>query len=253
MCTLTLAWQVFDEAPVAVAANRDESLGREAAPPDRYREEPLVVAPRDEVAGGTWIGVNEHGLVAGITNKWGSFGLQGDRSRGLLVADVLATDSARDAADLVADETAATGYEGFSLVVADASDAFCLVWNGTLEIIAFDPGVHVVVNAAIDDRVDVPANRPDLARQQAANARQVRAELRAKDGERATDWLERAGTVLGDHDYGVCVHGDGFGTRSSSLLALGSDASYRYADGPPCRTAYEPVSLPERVAEESQL
>ena len=55
--------------------------------------------------------------------------------------------------------------------------------------------------------------------------------------------LEAGKSLLGDHEFGVCVHGDGFGTRSSSLIALAADgtATYRFADGPPCRTGYEAI------------
>jgi hypothetical protein len=68
--------------------------------------------------------------------------------------------------------------------------------------------------------------------------------------------------VLGDHEYGVCVHDpEGrFGTVSSSVIALfaagggadadadagtaagaGADAAYLFAPGPPCETAYRRV------------
>lgn len=243
VCTLTLAWQVFDDAPVTVAANRDESLERESLPPDVFSEEPLVVAPRDAEAGGTWIGVNEFGVFAGITNKWNDADLVGERSRGLLVADVLEARTAADAADVVEEATATSEYEGFYLTVADSSEAFCYEWNGDLARTDFDPGVHVVVNAAVDDRVDVPATRSAAARAQARNARAVRETLSATASETHEEWLDRAGDVLGDHDYGVCIHRDGFGTRSSSLLAVGESFAYRYANGPPCRTAYERIGL----------
>ena len=252
VCTLTLAWQVFDDAPVAVAANRDESLERESLPPTVYRAEPLIVAPRDAEAGGTWIGYNEFGVFAGITNRWLDADLAGERSRGLLVGDVLEAGSAAEAAAIVEDETATREYDGFNLVVADATDAYCFQWNGELVRTDFEPGVHVVVNVAVDDDVSIPSVRTEPARAQAENARAVRRELSVAAGgeddgagaptETAADWLERAGRVLGDHEYGVCVHGDGFGTRSSSLIALGGGSTrYRFAPGPPCRTAYEPI------------
>jgi uncharacterized protein with NRDE domain len=243
VCTLTLAWQVFDEAPVAVAANRDESLERESLPPGVFREDPRVVAPRDAEAGGTWIGYNEHGVFAGITNRWGDADLAGDRSRGLLVADVLEARSATDAAAVVEGETARREYEGFYLVIADETAAYCYEWNGDLERTDFDPGVHVVVNVAVDEDARIPEVRPEAARAQADNARTVRRELAAERGETVGAWLDRAGAVLGDHEYGVCIHADGFGTRSSSLIALGERSRYEFASGPPCRTAYEPVSL----------
>ena len=30
---------------------------------------PRILGGRDEVAGGTWLAVNEHGVVAGLTNQ----------------------------------------------------------------------------------------------------------------------------------------------------------------------------------------
>ncbi|QCS42814.1 NRDE family protein [Natrinema versiforme] len=246
MCTLTLAWRVFEDAPVAVAANRDEALERESRPPAVYDDDPVIVAPRDAEAGGTWIGYNEFGVVVGITNKWTDADLAGERSRGLLVADALAARSAADAKSIVEDATAADEYGGFYLVVADATEAFCYQWDGDLALTEFDPGVHVVVNVAVDDDVDAPSIRPDASREQAANARAVRETLAVESGETAADWLERAAGVLGDHEYGVCIHRDGFGTRSSSLIALGHETTrYAYAPGPPCRTRYEDVDLPD--------
>ncbi|WP_226482976.1 NRDE family protein [Natrinema amylolyticum] len=244
MCTLTLAWQVFDDAPVAVAANRDEALGRESTPPAVYDEEPLIVAPRDAEAGGTWIGYNEHGVFAGLTNKWTDTDLAGERSRGLLVADALEARSAAAAKSIVEDATDADEYGGFYLVVADEADAFCYQWDGALSLTEFEPGIHIVVNVAVDEDVDVPSIRSEAGREQAANARAVREALAAEPGETAAEWLERAGDVLGDHEYGVCIHRDGFGTRSSSLIALGPELTrYAYAPGPPCRTSYEGVTV----------
>ncbi|WP_265111571.1 NRDE family protein [Halosolutus halophilus] len=242
MCTLTLAWQVFDEAPVTVAANRDEALDRESIPPGVYSEDPLAIAPRDAEAGGTWIGYNEHGVFAGVTNRWNDADLAGDRSRGLLVADVLAADSAAEAAAVVEETTAEYEYEGFYLVAADASDAIWFKWDGDLVRRTFEPGVHVVVNVAVDDDAEIPPIRQDLSRQQAASARAVRRELTVEPDETAAEWLDRAGDVLGDHEYGVCVHENGYGTRSSSLIAIGENTRYLYAPGPPCETEYERVA-----------
>ncbi|MFC4541645.1 NRDE family protein [Halosolutus amylolyticus] len=242
MCTLTLAWQVFDEAPVTVAANRDEAIDRESIPPGVYDDDPLTIAPRDAEAGGTWIGYNEHGVFAGVTNRWNDADLAGERSRGLLVADVLESESVAEAATVVEETTADYEYEGFYLVVADASDALCFKWDGELERTRFDPGVHVVVNVAVDDDAEIPPIRRERSREQAANAREVRRELAAEPDETAAEWLDRAGDVLGDHEYGVCIHENGYGTRSSSLLAIGEDTRYLYAPGPPCATDYERVA-----------
>lgn len=253
MCTLTIAWQVFAGAPVAVAANRDEALGRPAEPPARIEEEddPVVVAPRDLEAGGTWVGYNEHGLFAGITNRWVE-GPAGERSRGLLVCDVLRHSGAEAAARFVEREVEATEYEAFNLVVADADAAFLVEWDGLASVKQFHPGVHVVVNVGADHSFFVPESQPDRGLQQAENARAVREALAPEPGEDVDSWIDRAAGVLRDHDYGVCVHGEGFGTRSSSLIRLGeAGPRYQYADGPPCETPYRPVS--DVAGSESQL
>ncbi|NHN49661.1 NRDE family protein [Halostella sp. JP-L12] len=248
MCTLTLAWQVFPDAPVVVAANRDELFGRPSEPPAVVDEEPRVVAPRDAEAGGTWIGYNEHGLLVAITNRWTDADLAGERSRGLLVRDALRHESAEAAARFVEREVDDREYDGFNLVVADAAAAHLFQWDGRLGFSRLEPGVHVVVNVGADGEFAVPDVRPDAAREQADNARRVRAALTPEPGETAEGWVDRAGDVLADHEYGVCVHGDGFGTRSSSLVLLGErGARYWFADGPPCEAAYREVDVEGQV------
>jgi Uncharacterized conserved protein len=242
VCTLVLAWQVFADTPVAVAANRDEQLVRPSEPPQRIDENPAVVAPRDAEAGGTWVGYNERGVFVAITNRWTDTDLAGDRSRGLLVRDALREGSAEDAARMVEGAVRETEYQGFNLVVADANAAVLLAWDGRLAVRNFDPGVHVVVNVGADGNYVIPAARAETGEQQAGNANAVRTALRPEPGERAGVWLERAADVVSDHEYGVCVHRDRFGTRSSSLVTIGPEGgSYRFADGPPCETAYHRV------------
>jgi hypothetical protein len=123
----------------------------------------------------------------------------------------------------------------------------------------------VVVNVGADGEFFEPRRRPEMGPRQADNASRVREALRPEPGERADAWLDRAAAVLGDHDYGVCVHGEGpdanYGTRSSSLVTVSDTGrvSYQFAPGPPCETAYEPVDADRGSAtapadsDESQL
>jgi len=252
VCTLTLAWQVFPDAPVLVAANRDERRDRPSEPPTRTESDPSVLAPRDAEAGGTWIGYNDAGLFVGITNRWLADPVA-ERSRGLLVADALRELDARSAALLVERSVDAHAYDGFNLVVADRTAAYLFEWDGRLRVHQLDPGVHVVVNSgaalggggAVIDAFHTPAepgDRADRATEQAENARAVRTALTPEPGEAADAWLDRSATVLADHDYGVCIHENGYGTRSSSLIRLDdAGGTYRFAAGPPCETSYRRV------------
>ncbi|WP_436910582.1 NRDE family protein [Halosimplex marinum] len=243
MCTLVFAWQVFPDAPVVAAANRDEALDRPSTPPELIEESPRVVAPRDEGAGGTWIGYNEHGLFVAITNRWDGREPAGERSRGLLVRDALQQSSAEEAARLVERELDDRAYDGFNLVLADAGAALLVEWDGeTRRVRNFDPGVHVVVNVGADGDYAIPESRAEAGTAQADNAGKVATALQVEPGETSTAWLDRAADVISDHEYGVCVHRDRFGTRSSSLVEIGREGSrYRYADGPPCETDYRDV------------
>ncbi|MEF8782589.1 MAG: NRDE family protein [Haloarculaceae archaeon] len=242
MCTLTLAWQVFEDAPLVVAANRDERVDRPSEPPEVRDWETQVIAPLDAKAGGTWLGYNEHGVLVAVTNRWTDGDLSGDRSRGLLVRNALRHESAENAVRYVERELDTRSYAGFNLVVADATAAVLVEWGGRRQIRHFDPGVHVVVNVGVDGAYTIPAHRSEAAQEQAANADAVRTALQPEPGEGSWEWLDRAVDVISDHEYGVCIHRDGFGTRSSSLVHVAENGViYEYADGPPCRTAFERV------------
>ncbi|HET9296015.1 MAG TPA: NRDE family protein [Candidatus Binatia bacterium] len=92
MCTLALYFKVFSGYSLAVAANRDEHYDRPSAPPSIIERSPTIVAGRDLRAGGTWLGINEYGLVVGILNRRQQRGLLANgayRSRGLLCLDLL--------------------------------------------------------------------------------------------------------------------------------------------------------------------
>lgn len=246
MCTLVVAWRCLADAPVVVAANRDERFDRESLPPavrTSDRRGRRVLAPRDAEAGGTWIGVNEDGVVAALTNRWLDDDLPADRSRGLLLGDALECASATAAARRVERAVRRDRYDGFNVVLADADDALLCEWDGRLRARGFDPGVHVVTNTGADGEYDVPERRAAPARRQVASAKRATAELRPRDGETAASWRGRAAAVLGDHGYDFCVHGDGFGTRSSSLITVDGSGGVRFdhADGPPCETGYRRV------------
>src|SRR5258706_7884952 len=112
MCTLIAFHRCFADAPLVVAANRDEfherptegPALREASTPSTgaardMRSCARVVAPRDLRAGGSWLGVNASGLFAAITNRRCEEPDPGRRSRGWLVLQALAEPTAARAAD----------------------------------------------------------------------------------------------------------------------------------------------------------
>jgi len=84
MCTLVLLRRPGHQWPLILGANRDEMVGRPWKPPGRHWDDrPNVVAGLDELAGGSWLGVNDEGVVAAVLNRVGTLGpADGKRSRG---------------------------------------------------------------------------------------------------------------------------------------------------------------------------
>src|SRR5918912_1275394 len=67
MCLLALLYRVASDAPVVVGANREEFYARGGDPPQVLGG--AAVAGVDPLAGGTWLGVNAHGLLVAVTNR----------------------------------------------------------------------------------------------------------------------------------------------------------------------------------------
>lgn len=240
MCTLITLHRCVPGAPLVVAANRDEYRERPAEGP-ALRETAagvVVAAPRDLRAGGTWLGVNRHGVFAALTNRPTACADPTRRSRGLLVMDALGAAKASEAAEWLSGLPDAA-YNPFNLFVADAHDAYVAVYEEAVRVGSLEPGVHVIGNADPDDR-DVAK----IGRLLAKAERAATAEPEAV--------LDELAAICRGHDGSdgplsdTCIHlGDearGYGTRSSTLLWLGrpgTRSEWRFADGPPCETAYE--------------
>ncbi len=240
-----------------IAANRDEFYNRPAKPPTLLATDPWVVAGQDVLAGGTWLGVNANGVVAGLLNRRTDAALDPTRrSRGLLCLDVLRYGSVSDAAAYVCRE-AAGRYNPFNLLLASV-DAACVVGNvsGKMVRTPLAPGLHVLTNLDVND-----FECPRIAKSYGLFDQQ-RPALATGSSDRILTELPR---ILADHSTpldprsdgppnNLCVHTERFGTRSSTLLfytARTRRFSMWYADGPPCRTEYAHVPLPSPAPEET--
>lgn len=247
MCTLALYFGLFDNAPLLVAANRDEHYDRPSAEPFFSNTSPKILAGRDLRAGGTWLGVNEYGLVVGILNRR----VNGDplpqatlRSRGLLSMDLLAHKSAAAAAaSFTAHDSA---YNPFTVMFADRANAFAAYNHGDrIATRRLDAGLHVFSSAA----------EGDIGSPKAERAREKFAE--AISGHSASygfaSWIGPLQKVLADHTFedgsndpgdAICVHRQDSGTVSSSIVVL-AEANSRFemfhCPGPPCQNDFKSV------------
>ena len=95
MCLLAIQYRLVPESPILVAANREEFCDRVATQPSIQPGKPRILGGIDQQSGGTWLGVNQHGLFVGVCNRNKVFAPIAPRSRGALCRDLLRSGSAR--------------------------------------------------------------------------------------------------------------------------------------------------------------
>lgn len=239
-----------------VAANRDELLERPAVPMAVLAgADPRTLGGRDELAGGTWLAVNEAGVVAGLTNRPVDGGRDpAKRSRGELPLLAARHRSAADAVSALGREVDPARYNPAWMLVGDRASLFAVDVSDPSGVRAEElaPGLHVLENRPFGE--------------ESPKVRHVRAMLSDAGDLSLAELRTRLRAVLGDHqvpdgpgpaqsgaagpDDGTapaavranCVHAGEYGTRWSCLVtvpaATGRPPALSYADGPPCTSRF---------------
>lgn len=68
MCILFVAIEQNQDYPLIIAANRDEFFNRSTAESGFWPDNKNILAGRDLLAGGSWMGINRDGYIAALTN-----------------------------------------------------------------------------------------------------------------------------------------------------------------------------------------
>lgn len=247
MCTLVILRRPGNDWPLLLAANRDEMRHRTAEPPARHwPDRPEVVAGLDRTGGGSWLGINDHALVAAVMNREDSLGPDPEkRSRGELVLEALDHAEAKEAAGALAD-VHPDAYRPFNLVVADATDAYWLRHGGDGEIRVhpIPPGLHMLSATELDDP-GYPRIRHYLGRFRSAGVPEPQ-------HNQWQEWKELLSNRAYPAQAGPAAAmnlelPNGFGTVSSALVSVPahpgfvSQPLWLHADGPPDRVPFVPV------------
>jgi len=246
MCVAIVRFQPGSALPVVVGFNRDEVPARDAGAPAVFEwRGRRVLAAREPVHGGTWLGLNETGLVVGLLNRIPAAGCCEDheadapvRSRGLLVLDCLShpgVEGVRGELRSLADR-----YEPFNLFAVDGRSALAVhSEGGRLEVVPLAPGLHVFAHGDVDDR-----RHTKIAR--------VHQAAPTDDAPEPTDWIDWVRVCLSTHaddptsEASPCRHGTGYRTLCSTVLAVAGRhplrARFLHAAGPPCTTPYRDLT-----------
>ncbi|MBC8269457.1 MAG: NRDE family protein [Rhodospirillaceae bacterium] len=252
MCTLVTLRRPDHDWPLIVAANRDEKIDRPWAPPARHwPDRDNVIAGLDELAGGTWLGINDDGVIAGVLNRTGSLGPDPAlRSRGELPLEALDHAEAVAVAEALFDLDP-EAYRPFNLFVGDAREAF---WISSLNEYGepgmrlgdIPTGISMLTDRDLNDTFShrvmryLPQFHDAAAPDPAEDDWSAWTEILA-----SKEFEDEAGPKGAMNIDG----GDGFGTVCSSIIAIPSVAlapqkpRWIFAGGAPDKTPFESVEF----------
>ena len=233
MCTLIAFWRSVPGYDLVIGMNRDESAMRPADPPSILEGTPVIVAPRDRQAGGTWVGASGTGLLVALSNRRGRTSTSA-RSRGQLVLEALRQPSVPAVDVFLQREIREHAYNFWNLLAASRKDFRFFRYDGELSMSRGHEGLNVLTNeggnVATEPKVQLVQGL--LAKTPAQSIEDV---IRA---------LQRAlrTHASGTNGVGLCVHFEGGGTVSSTILGLSNadpgENVLLYTDGSPCTTPY---------------
>ena len=228
MCLVLIAFRTHPHYPLVLAANRDEFHARPSEPIHWWKGGVRMLAGRDLQAGGTWLGLDESGRMALVTNyRDPSSPRPEGTSRGTLIGDFL---GGRESAGGFARATAARArqFSGFNLLALDR-DSLCYVTSRPEpEALLLPPGIYGLSNRRLDtpwskllvarDRfAKILANdRPEpAALMRLLSDRSIAADKALPDTGVGIEWERRLSAAF--------IVSEGYGTRCSTVVLGGKD------------------------------
>jgi hypothetical protein len=237
MCILAIQYQLVNDSPILIAANREEFYDRASHSPSIQSGKPRVLCGIDQQAGGTWLGVNQNGMFVSASNRSKSRPPIAARSRGVLCRELLRCTSSRHALDLAQDELTSGKYDGVNYIIADQESAWVVHGGDDVNAVELDQGLSIIANGDVNDQRD---ERVKLAFRlltlQTLDSPVKFLAVASKVFARTPSLPGRPTMIVRNRDRG---------TVSSTLIALGKkprDAIYQFANGSPDQAKYEDYS-----------
>ena len=248
MCLILFSYLQHDTYKLILAANRDEFYERPTQPARPWPEKEGVIAGKDLKAGGTWMGVQQNGRFAALTNfRDPAHERNGVVSRGKLVIDFF--DGKMPPADYLAYVSQqAEEYNGFNLLVGD-TNGFYHYSNRDNNITPVGPGVHGLSNHLLNTpwpKVERGKARLLQLTQNGEIDQEIYFSM-LRDKTRAPDHTLPATGVPLEWERilsSMFIHSPGYGTRCSTLLTITHDGAVDFwertypTDGSPPSTVF---------------
>lgn len=237
MCLLVLQYRMSETVPLLLAANREEFFDRPFSGPRIQPGRPRVLCGVDHRAGGTWLGVNEFGVLVALTNRPKSNTPERPRSRGALCRELLNCPTAAEAVEVAQRELSGGRYDGANVLAADRRSAAVMHGGDEVAVVDLSPGLYVVANCDMDDACD---HRQQIARDQFSRL----------TAESIDEKMSAAQAIMSlgpdeDGNQRIVLHGPDRGTVCSCMIAIAArpeDSRLSFAHGAPDEHPYEDLS-----------
>lgn len=260
MCTLIIFYKMFHEYPVVALHNRYEKKGTLEYPPTITEGRFRVFCPLDVRSGGTWVGFNERGLFAAVTDQHTALSVKTEKSRGELMLTVLRNfSSAENAANYLKDNFG-KGYKRGNFVVLDSEKGYHIIYDEKMIVRTMERGIHVITNLMAVPGVKIPSEAIEVL--ELAEARRKRAVELAENVpingiEEAILMIKK---VAADHGESksrksICYHDEVDWIMTSSIIIAVSknliNSKILYCKGNPCENSFQDYSYIVRKALQS--
>lgn len=151
MCIIFAAFRSHPNYELVLAANRDEFFERPSAPADFWPDAPTILAGRDLLEGGTWMGITRDGRLAALTNirRKEDTAAPGRLSRGLLVSAFLQSGLPSDLF-LKAIQSHRKAYKPYNILLQDKPGRLAYYSNATSRFEFLSPGIYGLSNHYLD-------------------------------------------------------------------------------------------------------
>ncbi len=224
MCTLLILYRPLHKWPLIIAGNRDEMKNRPSLSPGKHwGNDKNIIAGKDLTAGGSWLGINNKGLISTILNRPNSLGPNKEKfSRGDIIINVLKNKDIKTALTYI-ELLDITNWRPFNLFIANNKNAYWIKSTGKnkITINLISEGRHFLdshdLNSKTSDRYNNNINKFNS--------------LKDPDPDKSEwkEWIDFLACTSHPKNKPLAAmnishsYNNNYGTLSSSIIALPSD------------------------------
>lgn len=225
MCIIFIITNKHPDFPIIIAANRDEYYSRPTASA-HFWPDVQILAGKDLLAGGTWLGVNRQGYFAAVTNYRQTELSVPSQSRGLLVTHFLTGN--HDFTEYFHRLSTTThDYAGYNCVFGQLSPENSQIMyfsNRAEKSASLNSGIYGLSNALLDTpwpKVITGKMHIETLLAHAFDIEEWLQALRDSQGAEDEDLPDTGLTMATERMLApIFIQGENYGTRSSTVITV---------------------------------